>query len=354
MIYRFASAAFLLSLALPLAAQEQVQSGRRVELSEARIEVFNAVGTVTLHPASGSAVTVTATAQGSDGSQLTFETDHKDSVGRFRVVFPDVDRIATPPELGRYSNADLNLRRDGTFGGNHNRGRDGHGVRIGGSSGLQAWAAVDIGIPDGANVKVHLAVGRANADSANGNVTIDTWSANAEATNIAGDWLFDSGSGNVTVRGMRGTLRADTGSGDVALSDMNGDLFDADTGSGGVEATGVQVERFRFDAGSGDLRISNLVAAQGLVDTGSGDANLEFTGGTIDDLSIDTGSGDVSITLPASVDARVSIATGGGGASVRRADAVFERHDDDDTVVRFGQGQGRVRIDTGSGDVVIQ
>jgi DUF4097 and DUF4098 domain-containing protein YvlB len=351
---RVVSAALLLTLALPLSAQQRVQPGERVELPEAHIEIFNAVGTVALHPTAGTAVTVTATAQGSDASQLAFETDHDDSLGRFRVVFPDVDRIATPPELGRYTNADLDLRRDGTFGGDHDRRRDGHGVRIGGSSGLQAWAALEIGIPEGANVKVHLAVGRANADGVNGAIRVDTWSADAEATSIAGDWLFDSGSGNVTVRGMQGTLRADTGSGNVVLSDMNGDLFDADTGSGNVEATDVQVERFRFDAGSGDLRASNLVAPEGLVDTGSGDANVEFTGGTIDDLSIDTGSGDVSLTLPPAVDARVSIETGSGDARVERDDAVFQRRDDDATVLSFGQGRGRVRIDTGSGDVLIR
>ena len=349
---RFASAALLMSLALPLSAQERVPSGQRVELSEARVEIFNAVGTVALHSTSGSAVTVTATAQGSDGSQLVFETDHDGALGRFRVVFPDVDRIGTPSELGRYS-SDLDLRRDGTFGNTHN-GFSRHRVRIGGSSGLQAWAAVDIGIPDGADVKVHLAVGRAGADGVNGNITIDSWTANAEATNIAGDWLFDSGSGKVTVHGMRGTLRADTGSGDIVLSDLSGELFDADTGSGSVEASGVQVERFHFDAGSGDLRLSNLVAAKGLVDTGSGDTNLEFTGGTIDDLSIDTGSGNVRLTLPPAVDARVSIDTSSGNADVQRADAIFERRHDDDTVIRFGQGRGQIQIDTGSGDVTIQ
>ena len=104
----------------------------------------------------------------------------------------------------------------------------------------------------------------------------------------------------------------------------------------------------------GDLRIGNLVASEGLVDTGSGNANLEFTGGTLDGLSIDTGSGDVNITLPPSVDARVSIESGSGNADVQRADAVFERRDDGETVFRLGQGQGRVRIDTGSGDVVIR
>lgn len=349
----FVLAALLAGIALPLSAQERVQSGERAQLSGERIEVFNAVGTIALHSTSGSAVTVTATAKGADSSQLAFETDHDGAVSRFRVVFPDVDRIATPPELGRSGSGDLHLRRDGTFGGNGHH-REGHGVRIGGDSGLQAWAALDIGIPEGANVKVHLAFGRANADNVNGTVVLDTWSADADASNIAGDWLFDSGSGDVAVHGMHGKLRADTGSGDVVLSNVSGELFDADTGSGSVEATDVQVDRFRFDAGSGDLRVSNLVAANGVVDTGSGDTTLEYSGGAIDDLSIDTGSGHVNLTLPPAVDARVSVDSSSGRTSVERNDAVVERRDDDDTVLRFGQGQGRIVIDTGSGGVVIR
>jgi DUF4097 and DUF4098 domain-containing protein YvlB len=355
MNHRLASAAVLaFVVALPLAAQERVPSGGRVELSEARVEIFNAVGTVALRPAPGGVVTVTATAQGAEGSRLAFETDHDGSLGRFRVVYPDVDRIATPPELGRQGSSDLDLRLDGTFGGERNWREDRNRVRIGGNSGLQAWAEVEVGVPDGAEVKVHLAVGRATADGVNGTIRIDAWSATVEATNIAGDWIFDSGSGDVVVRGARGTLRADTGSGGVVLSDIRGDLFDADTGSGSVEATNVEVARFRFDAGSGDLRVMNLVASEGVVDTGSGDATLVFSGGTIDDLAFDTGSGNVSLTLPSALDARVSIETGAGDVSVERSDAVFERRDEGDMELTFGQGRGRVRIDTGSGDVVIR
>lgn len=348
------AAALLLAGALPLSAQERIPSGQRAQLTDERVEIFAAVGTVTLRKTSGNAVTVTATAQGSDGSQLTFETDHNGRTGRFRVVFPDVDAIAAPPDLGRYGSSDLDLRSDGTFGGDDNWRRHGDRVRVGGSRGLQAWAAVEIGVPDGKNVKIHLAVGHATADGVNATVLVDTWGANAEATNIAGDWMFDTGSGNVAVRGMRGTLRFDTGSGDVTASDITGDLLDCDTGSGDVDVTDVQVDRFNFDTGSGDVRARNMKARRGVVDTGSGDADLVFTGGAVEDLTIDTGSGRAYLTLPPNADARVSIETGGGDATVQRSGAVFERRDEDTVVLRFGQGRGRVRIDTGSGDVVIR
>jgi DUF4097 and DUF4098 domain-containing protein YvlB len=344
----------LLVGALPLSAQERVTSGQRAQLTDERVEIFNAVGTITMRKTSGNAVTVTATAQGSDGSQLVFETDHTGNTGRFRVVYPDVEAIAGPPELTRYSSTDLDLRRDGTFGGNDDSRHHGDRVRVGGTRGLQAWAAVEIGIPDGKNVKVHLAAGRATADGVNATVLVDTWGANTEATNIAGDWMFDTGSGNASVRGMRGTLRFDTGSGDVTASNVTGDLLDCDTGSGDVDVTDVQVDRFNFDTGSGDVKARNLTARRGVVDTGSGDADIVYTGGTIEDLSIDTGSGKAYLTMPPNADARVSIETGGGDATVQRSGAIFERRDEDTVVLRFGQGRGKVRIDTGSGDVVIR
>lgn len=355
MNHRVAPAAVLALVVLPFAApaQDRVQPGERVELPEARVEIFNAVGTVALHHAAGNAVTVTAAAKGAEAGRLAFETDHQGSLGRFRVVYPEVDRIAAPAELGR-GGSDIELRPDGTFGGGRDGLRGSKRVRIGGDYGLQAWAALEIGVPDGAEVAVHLAAGRATAVGVNGTITIDAWSARTEATDVSGDWTFDSGSGNVIVRGMRGTVRADTGSGDVSFSDVRGDWFEADTGSGGVEATDVEVGRFRFDTGSGDVSVTNLVASEGVADTGSGNVTLVFAGGTIDDMEFDTGSGNVRLTLPSVVDARFFIDTGAGDVRIERGDAVFERKHDDDMEVVFGQGRGRVRIDTGSGNVVIR
>jgi hypothetical protein len=341
------------TIALPAFAQERAESGRQVDFTENRVEIYNAVGSVTLRRATGNAITVTATAQGADGSQLTFEVDRQSSGGRFRVVYPEVDAIASPPGMG-YGSTELDLRADGTFGGDHNWRRRGDRVRIGSSRGFRGYADVVIGVPDNRVVRVFLAIGRATADGVTGDVVIDTHGSNIEATNIAGTWLMDTGSGDVSVNGMRGTLRLDTGSGNLTVSRMTGDLLDADTGSGDVDATDVQVDRFNFDTGSGNVRVRGLTARRGVVDTGSGNADIVYSGGAVDDLTVDTGSGRVLLTLPAEADARVSIETGGGDATINRTGVVFERRDEDGVVLRIGQGRGRIRIDTGSGDVVIR
>lgn len=342
-----------------LVAQDRIPSGQQVSFTENRVEIYDAVGAVTLRRTTGNAVTITATAQGADGGQLAFAADHDGGRGRFRVVFPDVDAIASPDGRGQDGTSDLDLRRDGTFGGTNDeagwrRGNRGDRIRVGGSRGFRGSANLEIGIPDGREVKVHLAVGHATVDGVNANVLVDTWGADADATNIAGDWLFDTGSGDVTVRGARGTLKIDTGSGSGTVSGVTGDLLDVDTGSGSVDATDVQVDRFRFDTGSGDVIARGITARRGVADTGSGSVSLNYTGGTIDDLLIDTGSGRVNLTLPPNPSVRVSVETGSGETTVQRAGAMYERRDADGAVLRFGEGRGRVRIDTGSGDVVIR
>lgn len=347
-------------------AQQAVRPGQLVSVSEQRLEIYDAVGTIALRRGTGTDFTIAVTPVGPDAEHLQFFLDRDADRGVFRVVFPaDADRIVAPEGVSS-QHTTLRLRADGTFGGDSDSGRDGawwrrlgragrgDEVEIGGRSGLHAWANLEITVPEGRELKLHLAVGRATIDGVSGDVLIDTWSATASATNIAGSWLFDTGSGDVDVRGARGTLRIDTGSGSADVTDVSGELLDVDTGSGSVDATNVQVERFRFDTGSGDVRAERLTARRGVADTGSGSVTLAYAGGPIDDLLIDTGSGGARLTLPEDVDARVSIDTGSGGINVGRGGAIFERRDEDGMVLRFRDGRGRIRIDTGSGGVTIR
>ena len=348
----------LFVLATVARAQDEVRSGQRVSLVGAHVEIFDAVGRVTLRRGTGNGVGITATATGPDAGQLHFFTDRDGDLAVFRVQFPDVEDIAAPEGLGEGGRTTLRLRRDGTFGGDSDgwgrRDRRGGEVEIGGRGGLRGWANLEITVPQGARGTVHLAVGRADINGVDGTVTIDTWGANATAQNIAGEWLFDTGSGDVEVRGARGSLRIDTGSGSGTVTGMRGDLLDIDTGSGDVDVTDTQVARCRFDTGSGDVRATGLTAPRCVADTGSGSVRLDYAGGAVDDLLIDTGAGSVTITLPPNPSVRLNVDTGSGGVNVMREGGLFERRDEDGMVLRFGEGRGRVRIDTGSGGVTIR
>ena len=155
------------------------------------------------------------------------------------------------------------------------------------------------------------------------------------------------------VHGANGSLHFDTGSGDVTASGLRGALADFDTGSGDVDVTDVQVDRARFDTGSGHAKARALQARTGIVDTGSGDAELEFTGGALDDWKIDTGSGDARITLPPGASVTITVDAGSGDLDVERAGVTMQGRQGDTKTLRVGDGRGRMRIDTGSGDVTI-
>jgi Toastrack DUF4097 len=355
----FAAGLTALGLMLPalLVAPAGAQQTQRLSLEGPRVEIYSVVGRATLHRGSGSAVIVQATRVGGDAGQLQFATDGqgKSGAARLRVVYP-VDHLGEGIywQGGGTTNG-LRLRADGTFGGNDGEmfGR-GDRISIGSRGGFHGSADLDIAVPEGRTVTLHLAVGRVELNGTSGDFTIDTWGADVGAQDVAGTYLFDTGSGDVTVRGATGSLRLDTGSGDCTVSGVHGQLLDIDTGSGDADATDVQVDRVRFDTGSGNVRAHGVQAGTGLVDTGSGDAELEFTGGAIDDWRIDTGSGDATLTLPPQANVTISIDTGSGDITVDRDGLTFQRRERDAMVLRAGEGRGRMRIDTGSGDVRIR
>jgi hypothetical protein len=362
---RQVAAAHILGLASVVTSAPLLAQTQRFAFDEARVEIFNAVGRVNLRAGGGREVVVVATLMGPDSRRIELARDSEREWGVFRVVYPvgDFDRIAAP-EGAEDQNTNLRLRSDGTFGGDagegpwwRRRSRRGEEVEIGGRAGrgaFRGWADLEITVPAGRELKLHLAVGTVTIQGVRADAFIDTWSAPARATDIGGSWLFDAGSGDVQVTGMEGTLRIDTGSGNATVRDVTGELLDVDTGSGDVDVDGATVQRFRFDTGSGDVRAMRLGARRGLADTGSGSVELELAGSSVDDLLVDTGSGDVILVLPAEVDARLSIDTGSGGARIERSGAIFERQDDGELVLRFGEGRGRIRVDTGSGEVRIR
>ena len=345
--------------ALVAAVPAAAQPAQRFTVSERRLEIFDAAGTVTLRAGSGTEIAIAATRAGPDGPGLSFATDHEGDRAVFRVVFPvdRIDRIADPlPSSGHHTS--LRLRADGTFGNDRDRALPRRGgraeIEIGGSTGFKGWGNLEIEVPAGREVKVHVAAGRATLAGVSGDYTLDTWGADVDATDIEGHFRFDTGSGDVRVSRARGTMRFDTGSGDCVAEHVTGDLLDMDTGSGGVQATDVNVDSARLDTGSGRVQVRQFRARRALVDTGSGDVEMEYAEGPIDDLSIDTGSGDLTLTLPRDADARLVADPGSGGINVARPGAVFERRDEDHTVLRFGEGRGRIRIDSGSGRVTIR
>ena len=329
-------------LAAPAASQE-VQS-----LAGQDVAVYTLTGRVQVVRGSGADVVVRITRGGADASQLQVETGQIDGRSTLRVVFPD-DEIVYP-EMGRGSNTQMSVRADGTFGDGN--GRSGSRVRIRGSgSGLEAWADLVVEVPAGRTFAAYLGVGEMEATGVSGDIRLETGSGSVTANDITGSLDVDTGSGGITVSRVSGNLHVDTGSGRVDVTDVAGEDVELDTGSGRVRVSGVETSRFVVDTGSGSVSLEAISAPTVLVDTGSGAVEIELLV-DVGQLDIDTGSGSVTVRAPDDLGAMVEIDTGSGGidldfplevTSVRR----------DRVQGRLGDGQGTIRIDTGSGSIRI-
>jgi len=334
-----ALAVFALS-ATPAQAQESF------ELAGDAAAIWNLAGSVSV-TGGGSAVTVVVRRGGSDAAKLDVQTgpmDLKGDVGRvssLRVVYPG-DEI-------RYrdgGDSEVQVRDDGTF----YRGDGGRKVKIRSSgNGLDAHADLDVRVPAGRTVFVHLAVGAVEVSNVNGNLTVDVGSADIRATSTRGSLVLDTGSGDITLEDARGDVALDTGSGDVDVRGVSEGELLVDTGSGDVSGGGISVTSLAVDTGSGDVSLEGVSVPEVMVDTGSGEVSLAFDTGP-SEVSVDTGSGDVELTLPSAWTGAVEFDTASGDIQTDFS-VTIEEMGDDYLRGRIGTGGGSVTVDTGSGDI---
>jgi lia operon protein LiaG len=329
-----------LALAVPVAAQESYS------VSGDHVAIYNLAGETEVVGTNGGAVQVRVTRGGADGSQLDVQVGPIAGRETLRVIYPS-DRVHYEGR-GWGGSTDLRVRADGTWGGN-----GGDRVRVSSRrSGLDAHADLRVEVPRGQRIDLYLAVGRITASNVDGEIRLDTHAGGVEARDMAGDLVIDTGSGAVTVRGMAGNLNVDTGSGGVEVSNVTADEVIIDTGSGGVDGDAVEAGRIEIDTGSGGIRLRRSAARDLRLDTGSGSVTAELSS-DVDELVIDTGSGSVTLVLPESLGAEVDIETGSGGIDVDFP-INTTRWSRDELRGRIGDGQGSIRIDTGSGGVRIR
>jgi len=356
---RILSLATLVAITLPTVptASLLAQPVETFRLPGDAVAVYNLAGKIELRSGSGSEVAVTVRRQGSDAERLAVQTGQVDtrqsgfgSVISLRVVYPQ-ETIVYADGNG---SAEIRVRPDGTFFGGYDEDRDeGRKIRIRNSgSGVRAHADLDITVPRGRALYLALATGTVRAENVDGRLYVDVASADIRSSGGKGDFVFDTGSGDVEVFGHEGGLVCDTGSGDVRIEDVVGGELTFDTGSGNVTGARLRAERLLADTGSGDVELTGVQAARITADTGSGDVHLDLVSSPADVL-VDVGSGDVRIRVPDGFGATVEVDTGSGGI---HTDVPIQVREIDDDLLRgaIGDGSGRLRIDTGSGDVRIE
>ena len=325
----------------PLAAQDQ-----RYTLGT-RAGIFNIAGTMRVEGGTGSAVEVEVTRQGTESSQLRVETGELRGRQTLRVLYPS-DRIRWSG-MGRGSRSEINVSEDGTFGWSRNGIT--RRVRVSGSEGVDAYADIVVRVPKGAEVGVWLGVGQVTLRNVDGTIAVDVSAADVTASGMRGRLSMDTGSGDVRVTDAEGSVTVDAGSGSFTLENIRGDELLVDGGSGDVTGRGVRVRKAVFDLGSGDTRLADVSADDLVVDTGSGNVDLALTS-TVRTMMLDTGSGDVTLRVPPSFGATLEMDTGSGDLDVELPMTVTRRSRTS-LIGTIGDGKGRVRVDTGSGDVRI-
>ena len=331
-------------LAVPSALSAQASG--TFSLSGDRADIYNIVGFVRVQAGSGSDVIVEIDVGGADGDQLTVETGNIRGAETLRVIYPD-DHIVYP-ELHRGSRSTISVRPDGTFFGRRSRGGD--RVTVSGSGrGLEAYADLIISIPRGKTVGVYLGVGEVEVENVDGDLLVDVGSAPVNARGTRGRLSIDTGSGSVDVTDARGDVNIDTGSGSVDVSGVSGGVLLIDTGSGSVTGENLEVEGLNIDTGSGRIELRTVTSSDVRLDTGSGSVRVDLTT-DVDVLDIDTGSGSVTVYIPDNFGAQLDIESSSGGidfempVTVRRFSRQALRGS-------IGDGDGTVRVDTGSGSV---
>ena len=186
---------------------------------------------------------------------------------------------------------------------------------------------------------------------------IDSVAADIDVAGVArGKLSIESVSGDVTVAAAPRTLDAETVSGNLRLT-VNSDEVDLETVSGDVILRGRLPGKVSADSVSGDIdievngeRIRSLKAS-----TVSGDARVRTALADGGEIKLESVSGNLRLSTPAGLSARVTAETFSGdlrapGARIQRPKygpgASLE--------ARYGSGQGTVRMETFSGDGVLE
>lgn len=320
------------------AAPAAAQQPERYTLSEARVAIYNLVGTARIEGGTGGDVVVEVRRGGADAGRLSVRTSASER-GRRRqrltIVYPS-DRIVYE-RLGRGSQTTVDVDDDGGFDDDEPRHRrhdwddHEHAVITGEGAGLHAYADLRVVVPQGRDVVLRLAAGEVTVANVNGRLQIDT------------------GSGDLTAGSVRGTLALETGSGSVRLTGFDGSELSIDTGSGSVSGENLRASKIDIDTGSGDITVKGASASELSLSTGSGAVTSDL-GAETRTVSVDTGSGDVTLQAPATLGAVLNIETGSGGIDSDFPVSIT-RHSSDHMQGQIGDGRGRISIDTGSGEV---
>ena len=351
------SAALLVAAALLIPLRPlHAQSSDRVTLNGRTVALYNLVGRLRV-TGGGSSVVATITRRGRDAGKLSVSTRTVEGREALVIKYPG-DRVTIPDSRSRRMRTEIRVRDDGSFGNNYsrNKGRssfrfnDGRRVRIGDEGGgLEAAADVELQVPTGVSVRLHVAVGDIDVRNVDGDISVDASGGELVVSDAKGTITLETGSGGAALTNVSGLITLETGSGEVTARNISGQGLIIDSGSGGVILDGCACSKVSIETGSGNLRVTDMTVRTLSLDTGSGNVVLGLRNSP-ESVIIDSGSGSVTLTLPADFTTTLDIDTGSGGITSDFPMQLTSKSRGE-TRGAIGSGAGRLTIQTGSGSV---
>ena len=198
---------------------------------------------------------------------------------------------------------------------------------------LDVWASstdVRMKNTDG-EVSFDLSSGDVDIIHHKGEVTVKGNSSDLDFEAIEGDIDVRTSSGDGTLDNVKGSVSVYASSGDYKLYDIAGDL-DIRTSSGDIYATGVSGS-IRAESSSGDIRLRELASKEG-------------------DFDIESSSGDVTLEITDNFEGSISLKSNSGSVNSRLSGNI-ESLSDSRLRGSVGNGNGRLRVSTVSGDIRI-
>lgn len=226
-----------------------------------------------------------------------------------------------------------------------------------------------IEVPSRFNVAIASASGDVQVTSVGGNAEVYGSSGDVFLKGIGGDALVEVSSGDAEIVDVQGDIRLRASSGDAVVRDAGGSI-NVEATSGNVQAYGVTgnaeialasgdfvLERCRGDvatrtaSGDGVLReVSGSVRAV----AGSGNIDMDIRPERMNEYVVHTSSGDVRVVFDSTTDYGFLLDVSTASGSIE-GDLDIQLEKISRRMLRgvVGNGQGRLSIETSSGDVVI-
>jgi hypothetical protein len=325
------------------------QQPERFTLDGRAAAVYNLVGRMKVERGSGDKIVVEVTRVGADAGQLTIATGDVRGRSALRVRYPS-DAILYQDSNNR-GRSTFSVNDDGTFG-DDDRGRTGdrHRVEVRSwGSGLDAHADLRVLVPNGMTLFVRTGVGETTVDNVDGTLDVSSAAGRVSVSHVRGPVTIDNGSGGTELTDVTGDVNLDSGSGGSTLDGIRGGTLHMDVGSGSLRGRAIEMREIVADVGSGGVRLAGVKTQKLHLETGSGGSDVELLT-PVDDVQIETGSGGVTLRLPSSLGATVDIETGSGVIDTD-FDVKVSRIERRALRGTVGDGRGRIRIESGSGNV---